>query len=70
MGSIALNTSPQRLAPDAAAPVERLTNTERKILTKLRAMRERRRNCMIIIRVDGSAVQILDASPSDYITES
>ena len=69
MGATALTTPAQRSTKDAE-PSERLTNTERKILTKLRAMRERRRNCMIIIRVDGSAVQILDASPSDYITES
>lgn len=68
MGTNGLSTQPTRPTPDAA--IDRLTNAERQIIRKVRAMRERRRNCMIIIRVDGSAVQILDASPSDYITES
>jgi hypothetical protein len=46
---------------------ERLTNLERKVLMKLRRMMDHRKNCMIVIRVDGAGVQILDAAPSEYI---
>lgn len=51
----------------AGAPAEQLTNLERQILEDVRGLLRNRKHCMLVVRVDGLAVQVYDATPRKRI---